>query len=62
MASARALAAVGGAAARIVAVPTGASCVRRVAIYDDKLRSGSWYYWLEPGDRFDLWARSKIDR
>ncbi|HXD32593.1 MAG TPA: cyanophycinase [Pyrinomonadaceae bacterium] len=26
----------------------------RVAIYDNQKRDGSWYYWLKPGDRFDL--------
>lgn len=26
----------------------------RVAIYDNVRREGSWYYWLKPGDRFDL--------
>ncbi|HEV8147023.1 MAG TPA: cyanophycinase [Bryobacteraceae bacterium] len=26
----------------------------RVAIYDNVRRDGSWYYWLKPGDRFDL--------
>jgi len=25
-----------------------------VAIYDNVRREGSWYYWLKPGDRFDL--------
>ena len=31
----------------------------RVAIYDNQRREGSWYYWLKPGDHFDLetWAR-----
>ena len=31
----------------------------RVAIYDNVRREGSWYYWLKPGDRFDLaeWRR-----
>lgn len=33
----------------------------RVAIYDNVRRNGSWYYWLKPGDRFDLatWAKLK---
>jgi cyanophycinase len=26
----------------------------QVAIYDNVRREGSWYYWLKPGDRFDL--------
>ena len=26
----------------------------RVAIYDNQKRDGSWYYWLKPGERFDL--------
>jgi len=26
----------------------------RVAIYDNVRREGGWYYWLKPGDRFDL--------
>ncbi len=31
----------------------------RVAIYDNVRRGGSWYYWLNPGERFDLsrWAK-----
>jgi cyanophycinase len=29
----------------------------RVAIYDNKKHGGSWYYWLRPGDRFDLVQR-----
>jgi cyanophycinase len=33
----------------------------RAAIYDNQKRDGSWYYWLKPGDRFDLatWTRIK---
>jgi cyanophycinase len=33
----------------------------RIAIYDNVRRDGSWYYWLKPGDRFDLsrWERVK---
>lgn len=33
----------------------------RVAIYDNVRRNGSWYYWLKPGDRFDLstWTKFK---
>ena len=33
----------------------------RVAIYDNVRRNGSWYYWLKPGDRFDLaiWEKLK---
>ncbi len=30
----------------------------RVAIYDNKKRGGSWYYWLSPGDKFDLRSRT----
>lgn len=26
----------------------------RVAIYDNKKRNGSWYYWLKAGERFNL--------
>lgn len=31
----------------------------RVAIYDNQRRDGSWYYWLTPGEQFDLetWTR-----
>lgn len=31
----------------------------RVAIYDNQRRDGSWYYWLKPGEQFDLetWTR-----
>ena len=31
----------------------------RVAIYDNQRREGSWYYWLKPGELFDLetWTR-----
>jgi cyanophycinase len=29
----------------------------RVAIYDNKKHGGNWYYWLRPGDRFDLVKR-----
>lgn len=29
----------------------------RVAIYDNVKRNGSWYYWLKPGDAFDLGQR-----
>jgi len=31
----------------------------RVAIYDNQRREGSWYYWLKPGDQFNLetWTR-----
>jgi cyanophycinase len=34
----------------------------RVAIYDNQKRDGTWYYWLNPGDRFDLKARRKLVR
>ena len=30
----------------------------RVAIYDNKKHGGNWYYWLSPGDRFDLRSRT----
>jgi cyanophycinase len=31
----------------------------RVAVYDNVRRNGSWYYWLSPGERFNLatWSR-----
>ncbi len=32
----------------------------RVAIYDNVRRNGSWYYWLKPGERFDLSTWSKL--
>jgi cyanophycinase len=32
----------------------------RVAIYDNIRHGGSWYYWLGPGDRFDLSTWTKI--
>ena len=33
----------------------------RVAIYDNVRRNGSWYYWLKPGDHFDLATWSKLN-
>jgi len=30
----------------------------KVAIYDDKKHGSGWYYWLAPGDRFDLRTRT----
>jgi cyanophycinase len=30
----------------------------RVAIYDNQKHGGNWYYWLSPGDQFDLRTRS----
>lgn len=33
----------------------------RVAIYDNVRREGSWYYWLKPGDRFDLSTWTKLN-
>lgn len=30
----------------------------RVAIYDDKKHGGNWYFWLKPGDAFDLRTRT----
>jgi len=32
----------------------------RVAIYDNQRREGSWYYWLKPGEQFDLAHWTKI--
>ncbi len=32
----------------------------RVAIYDNQRREGSWYYWLKPGEQFDLETWSKV--
>jgi cyanophycinase len=32
----------------------------RVAIYDNVRRDGAWYYWLRPGDRFDLTTWTKF--
>lgn len=32
----------------------------RVAIYDNVRRDGAWYYWLNPGDRFDLSTWTKL--
>jgi cyanophycinase len=32
----------------------------RVAIYDNKKHGSSWYYWLTPGDRFDLRSRTVL--
>jgi cyanophycinase len=34
----------------------------RVAIYDNVRRGGSWYYWLKPGERFDLSKWVKVER
>jgi len=31
----------------------------RVAIYDNTKHGNNWYYWLDPGDTFDLRTRSK---
>ena len=30
-----------------------------VAVYDNHPKDGAWYYWLKPGDSFDLssWER-----
>jgi cyanophycinase len=33
----------------------------RAAIYDDRRHGRLWYYWLEPGNRFDLRARRVLD-
>jgi cyanophycinase len=32
----------------------------RVAIYDNVRHDGAWYYWLNPGDRFDLGSWQKV--
>jgi len=32
----------------------------RVAIYDNKKHGGNWYYWLAPGDKFDLRSRTSL--
>jgi cyanophycinase len=32
----------------------------KVAIYDNKKYGDKWYYWLSPGDRFDLVNRRKM--
>jgi cyanophycinase len=32
----------------------------RVAVYDNARHPDGWYYWLRPGDQFDLRARKKI--
>lgn len=32
----------------------------RAAIYDNKKHGGNWYYWLKPGDSFDLRSRSIV--
>jgi cyanophycinase len=34
----------------------------RVAVYDDKKHEQLWYYWLEPGARFNLASRRPIPR
>jgi cyanophycinase len=34
----------------------------RVAIYDNVRHGGSWYYWLEPGDQFNLSSWTTIGR
>lgn len=34
----------------------------RVAIYDNQKHGCCWYYWLEPGQRFDLRARRPLPR
>jgi cyanophycinase len=32
----------------------------KVAIYDNRPHPGAWYYWLNPGDRFDLATWKKL--
>jgi len=32
----------------------------RAAIYDDARHGRFWYYWLQPGERFDLRSRRRI--
>ncbi|MBV9495933.1 MAG: cyanophycinase [Acidobacteria bacterium] len=34
----------------------------RVAIYDNERHGADWYYWLQPGDRFDLRHRRVLPR
>jgi hypothetical protein len=35
----------------------------KVAIYDNvRHEDGAWYYWLTPGERFDLSSWTKIGR
>ena len=34
----------------------------RVAIYDNVRHTGTWYYWLKPGEQFDLSKWTKIER
>jgi cyanophycinase len=34
----------------------------RVAIYDNVRHGGSWYYWLRPGDCFDLSTWAQVNR
>lgn len=34
----------------------------RVAIYDNHKHKDGWYYWLNPGDRFDLSTRKPVGR
>ncbi|HUG53684.1 MAG TPA: cyanophycinase [Vicinamibacteria bacterium] len=34
----------------------------RAAVYDNVRRDGRWFYWLDPGDRFDLSTWSRIER
>ena len=34
----------------------------RVAIYENKKHGGNWYYWLSPGDSFDLKTRTRIGK
>jgi cyanophycinase len=35
--------------------------IGRVAIYDNRKHQDGWYYWLRPGDEFDLCRRSLVD-
>lgn len=30
----------------------------RIAVYDNQKHGSSWYYWLKPGDKFDLKSRA----
>jgi cyanophycinase len=34
----------------------------RVAIYDNKKHGNNWYYWLAPGDWFDLKTRAQVGK
>ena len=48
----------GGPKARIVVIATAPSSIRFGA--DNVRCNGSWYYWLKPGDRFDVSTWTKL--